>query len=269
MARVKEPKFISNRFLKNHYNGPGDDLVDERTIKSLNDYINLFSPNEGQIAIGEASADLLYYSNSSIPVIKELLGDNVKIIAILRNPVSRAFSAYTHMVRDGRETLPFCEALIAEQDRIKRGWEFIWHYTNAGKYYSQMRQYLESFSQVKIYLYEDLARDPLSLYKDLCNFLSVSPAFIPEDLGQRYNPSGIPRFKTIPWILHSDNIIKAIAKPIVPRKYRTLLNNLLFRINLRKDQMEASQKEYLINYFKDDVLNLSKLLGRDLSHWIQ
>ena len=42
----------------------------------------------------------------------------MKLIAILRNPVNRAYSHYNHMVRVGREKLSFDDALEMEDERL-------------------------------------------------------------------------------------------------------------------------------------------------------
>ena len=77
----------------------------------------------------QASADTLYYYKSTVPFIKDFLGEP-KILIILRNPVKRAFSAYKHLVRDGREHLTFEEGLIEEPDRISKNYELIYFYDN-------------------------------------------------------------------------------------------------------------------------------------------
>jgi hypothetical protein len=43
---------------------------------------------------------------------------HVKIIALLRNPVDRAYSHYYHEVRKKRETLSFEDAIKAEEERL-------------------------------------------------------------------------------------------------------------------------------------------------------
>ena len=43
----------------------------------------------------------------------------MKIIIMLRNPLDRAFSAYTHVSRSLKEPLSFEEALEIEENRLK------------------------------------------------------------------------------------------------------------------------------------------------------
>ena len=82
----------------------------------------------------------------------------VKLIAMLRNPIERAFSHYQHEVRDGRETLTFeqaldreAERLAGEEERLQRepGYYSYNHhrysYTRRGLYLEQLQRWTEAF----------------------------------------------------------------------------------------------------------------------------
>jgi len=56
--------------------------------------------------------------NKSIENIKKYIGENIKIIIILHNPIDRAYSNYLHHTRKSWENLSFEEAI--EKGRIKR-----------------------------------------------------------------------------------------------------------------------------------------------------
>ncbi|GIU85366.1 MAG: deacetylase sulfotransferase [Acidimicrobiales bacterium] len=65
---------------------------------------------------GEATPAYMYF-----PWVPELVRrhlPDVALVAVLRDPVARAFSHYHHSVRKGHETLSFEEALEAEDDRL-------------------------------------------------------------------------------------------------------------------------------------------------------
>ncbi|HET9485956.1 MAG TPA: sulfotransferase, partial [Chryseosolibacter sp.] len=133
MSKVKEPRFISSQVMSGPLRGPGDHKVEAWYVKKYEDYVRLFEGAENYPAVGESSADTLYFYQGTIPVIKQYLGDP-KIIIMLRNPVKRAFSSYQHLVRDLREELSFEEGLKEEPNRIKNNWELIYHYTAASMY---------------------------------------------------------------------------------------------------------------------------------------
>jgi len=125
MSKLKEPHFFSKECKNLPFRGPKDESLGSTKYMNLTweDYQNLFKGAITYKAVGEASADYLYYFKCSIKNIKKYLG-NPKIIIILRNPIERAFSAYLHMLRDGREYLSFREALHMEEERKKNNWDF-------------------------------------------------------------------------------------------------------------------------------------------------
>ena len=70
---------------------------------------------------GEATTTYLYHPHTPKRV-KELLPD-VKLIAILRNPIDRAYSQYQMEVGHGNENLSFEEAIEKEEERINEEYE--------------------------------------------------------------------------------------------------------------------------------------------------
>jgi len=90
-----------------------------RAIDTAGDYADLFAGSELAVARGEVSPMYMYYPKTAGRIASDV--PNAKLIAILRNPADRAFSAYVHMVRDGYEKLSFADALEAEKSRIDSG----------------------------------------------------------------------------------------------------------------------------------------------------
>ena len=95
--------------------GPGDDNVLANLCSTWPEYLSHYVDVGDEPAVGEVSPSYLA-SAAACPRIRERLGP-VKILAILRDPVQKAFSQYLHLVHEGRETLSFVEALRAEEQR--------------------------------------------------------------------------------------------------------------------------------------------------------
>jgi len=270
LPEVKELRFFSA--MPGNFRGPGDERVNKTIIKSLEEYKLHYIHVNHEIAIGDVSPDYLYFYKNSIPRIKKILKDP-KIIIILRNPIERAFSQYLHFVRDGREKLSFEEALKAEEQRREQNWEWAWYYKDVGFYYKQVKAFLENFSEVKIYLYEDFKRNPLNIIQDLYKFLGVDISFVPSNIGLRYNVSGIPRNKILHYFLTQNNILKSSIKPfikaLIPKHTRRKILEKILQKNLVKPQMKPETREYLKELYKDDILKLQELIKRDLSHWLK
>lgn len=267
LSNPKEPKYLTSNLLDNHFTGKGDDVVESNIIKSLDEYKKLFSKAEDEIAIGEASADTLYYYKNTIPRIKETCGDDTKIIIILRNPIDRAFSAYTHLRRDFRETLSFTDALLIEDKRIEENYEFLWHYKKVGLYYKQVKAFKENFSNVKVILLDEIKKDSNKVIKDVLNFLNVNSDIKLEN-DKVYNPSGIPKNNLYKRLHENKSFIKQVVKVLFPQK---MINDAMTKLkfsNLRSVKIDDKNKKELLNYYIEDVNKLSKLINKDLYCWL-
>jgi hypothetical protein len=259
----KEPKFFSYIAEINQLSGPGDNMTIERCVKKEQEYFNLYSSDQNIISI-DGSVDNLYYHKEVIPLIKEKLGD-VQIVISLRNPITRAFSAYAMQIRDQRETLPFEEALEIEDYRIKQAYEFIWHYKNCGLYYHQVKAYMDNFTNVKVVIIDDFKEDPKSVFEDVLSFLNLDPKY-EIDLSRSPNKTGIPKSGILHKVLVLSNPVKKISTlmPVGLRRFihEKVIKKLIGYTTL-KYAGECSRE--LVDFFEKDVKKLSELLDRDLT----
>ena len=266
----KELRFFSG--MRGDFKGPKDEAVNKSITKSLEEYRQFFLNVTDEKAIGDISPDYLYYYSTAVKNIKKYLKDP-KIIIVLRNPVDRAFSQYLHFLRDGREHLSFEEAIKSERTRKESNWEWAWRYTEVGFYYKQVKAYLENFSEVRIYLYDDLRSNIKKILKDIFLYLFVDDSFIPSNISEKFNVSGIPKNKLLHKFLTKKNPVKSAITPfvkiIIAENTKRRLKNKLLQKNLEKPQMKPETREYLINLYREDILKLQDLIKRDLSHWLK
>lgn len=267
MSRVKEPSFFLAQIRPVPEDGIGDD--ERKYFSDLDDYCRLFRKAAKSKAIGEASSENLYHAEKVIPHIQKYLG-NPKIIISLRNPVDRAFSAYTFLISENREFLSFEEGLIQEEKRKRDGWRHIWLYRDAGFYYRGVKAYLENFSAVKVCLFDDLQRSPLSLVQDVFRFLDVDPSFAP-NVSVRYKTSGIPRSPRINRLFEEPTRLRSLARGVG----KLLLKEdgwIKWRDRLKaksyaEAEMNPETRRSLEGVYRDDILKLQDLIRRDLSPW--
>ncbi len=271
MSKEKEPRFFISSICSTLSNeDPRRNVLQKYTSVTYDHYVNLFKEATNYKVIGEASASYLYNFQTAIPNIKTYL-KNPNIIICLRNPIDRAFSAYTYLVRDQYEVLSFEKCLELESERKAKNWSMINFYKDAGCYYRQVKAYLDNFNHVKIYIYEELDRNALGLAKNMYEFLGVSPSFIP-DTRTRYNVSGIPKNKHIHTFLTESNILKKMLKPLVniilPKEKREKIAERIKARNLMKPAIKPETRAYLITAFREDILKLQDLIGENLTHWL-
>lgn len=127
----------------------------------------------GAAMTGEASPYYLYHPH--VPARLARVLPDARLIALVRNPVERAYSHYHLNVRQGKEELSFEEAIDREDERLKGEWdrlvadEHAWsdrHYQFAylgrGHYAERIAAWREHFpaEQLLVLRSEDLYADP-------------------------------------------------------------------------------------------------------------
>lgn len=265
MSPEKEPRYFAPELYSIYNNGVRQG--GRRKALSFDRYCQLFQEVSDEIAIGEASTEYLYIRQAPARI-KECIPD-VKLIAILRNPVERAFSAFCYQLRDGYETLTFEEALQAETKRIEDGFRPGWHYKQVGFYYPQVKRYLEHFSpeQIKIYLYDELEDNSDAVARDAYDFLGVATDYTP-DL-TRQNISGVPKSRLLQDMFTKDNPLKSAFKPLLPAKLRKSIYQSISKRNLGAKPILSSEiRQELTELYREDIDRLQDLIQKDLSHWI-
>lgn len=271
MSPAKEPKYFAfNEGEKVCFNGPGDMAANLGVTTDIDSYRKLFEGVTDEIAIGECSPSYLYCQGTP-KRIKNVLAD-VKVIAILRNPVERAYSNFLHLFSSGREPLnSFEQALKAEQERIKSNWEYFWHYKNQGFYYKKLKHYFDIFDreQIKVYLYEDYQSEPIMLLKDIFAFLDVDSNFMP-NLSKRYHVNKSPKSLTFHSLIARPNLARSLVQTLLPTKWQKKIGRAVKKLNQSdiKPEIDPSVKNKLILEYREDIIKLQDLIHEDLSNWL-
>lgn len=267
MSRIKEPHYLCSDQFPDHFTGPGDEGFSDNIVRHREPYLDLFQSPGDATRLGEASVYYLYFPGAA-ERIREL-NPSAKVIAVLRDPVARAFSAYLHTTRDGREKLSFEDALAAEPQRRVDGYQPLWWYRELGYYSAQVRRYLEVFdeSQIRIFLYEDL-KDTQRVMREIFEFLGIGlDALV--DTSIRYNVSGVPKSRWLYEFFAKPNILKNVVKPLLPVGLRQRLGHQAKAMTLQKVELQPATRTMLQEGYRDDIRELESLLGRDLSRWLK
>jgi hypothetical protein len=262
MSPVKEPNFFSSQ--------EQESAAD--AVTHIGTYQHLFRGASGKRAIGEASHSYLYEPGAAAEIRRYI--PEAKLIAILRNPIDRAYSHFLHMVRSGTEPLDdFAQALREEEVGIYKERTFQ-DYIGRGLYYNQLKRYFGTFpqEQVRVYLYEDLSGAPISTVQDAFRFLEVNDSFVP-DVSLRRNVSGQPKYKTLDGLLRSQSRIKHAAKIYLPARMRWRLSKTFDDLKTRNlaepPPVQSKVRRQLIGVYREDILKVQELIHRDLSGWLE
>lgn len=268
---VKEPNYFSNIDHDSSDpvrpgNGPGDDgTVWTENLKS---YQKLYDPEKNHAVKLDASVSYLYSTTAASQIAD--YDPESKIIMVLRNPIERAFSHYKHLLRDGRETVSFSEAISREQSRMQKGWEFSWHLTNMGMYSDQIQRYFDRFEpkKIRIFILEDIKKDLSAVINELTGFIGLE-AYNFDLEQQERNTSGLARSwilsRFVNWLLGYKATINKIIPPEITHKALQLFR----KINIRESDLDISAelRAKLYSKFEADINKTEQLIGRNLDAW--
>jgi hypothetical protein len=234
MTQIKEPMFFNNLNRQNNFIIKGRK---SKKISTFDEYYSLFDAVRKETAIGEASPAYLYNTQCAALIKKYL--PNTKIIAILRQPVERAYSNYLHTKRSDREPISnFEDAFNSEEERINKNWDPIYHYKAMGFYYKQLKIYYNVFpkKQIKIILFKDIITKPERTIKEVFKFLEIDNTFKP-DISKKANVSGIPK-GPLGWV-----IMKMRKHNLIPNiEFSKILPKLMQKIILKKIYTKPKKK---------------------------
>jgi hypothetical protein len=139
------------------------------------------------ILTGEASPYYIFHPQVPRRISQTI--PEVKLIALLRNPIDRAYSQYNMRRIKGHETLSFEEAIEKEEERLKGEKEKMlkdenyssysyqmYSYLSRGIYVDQLKAWMNFFprEQFLILKSEDFFSDPPSIYRQVLKFLDLS-----------------------------------------------------------------------------------------------
>lgn len=191
MSAIKEP----NHFVfRPGPEGPTPCIADDRRLlaKSVPDrtaYERLF-PATGVRAAGDASP-LYLYTRETPELIAAAIPD-ARLVAVVREPVDRAWSHFVYVNDDLGAAAPeaFARAVQRELPLGYEPYRTGTHFVRPSRYAEQLARYLAVFprGQLLVLSYDVLVRDPAAALRQVCEHVGVDPSFAFET-SVRYNPS--------------------------------------------------------------------------------
>ncbi len=208
--------------------------------------------------------------------IHEFSGESTKLICILRNPVTRAFSHYKMLVNSSLENQSFYEAIKDEIEMINYGRptyrpfkRVARDYIKRGLYYESLSEFFKYFSKknIHIIIFEDFINDPQKVLNKLILFLEIKNYFqfnfkTSKNQYIYTKPTFYNRFIYI--FIHLMKKLKINITHDTLIKIRKFTNKISYG---EKPELDDISKKYLTNYFKQSIIDLEKLINKDLSIW--
>lgn len=231
-------------------------FFDRHFDNGLRWYCSCFTPGRAT-AVGEATQTYLYDPVSLDRIVRTLPG--VRLVALLRHPVDRAWSHYWLNRSLGSEPLGFETAVRAEPDRLAAGGadRFTYSYLDRGRYTRQLEAVEERFGRgaLHVALFDDLRDHPAQTYAGVCRFLGVNDTVVPDLVGQQVNPQ--VRYRSV--------AVRRWARGL-PRPAARVIGRLNTR-PVEYPSIDPAVRSRLVASLAVEIDELEHWLGRDLSAW--
>ena len=195
---------------------------------------------------------------------------DLKIIVSLRDPVERALSQHRHLVRLG---------IVANEDlRFEACLQTNPTYVDQGRYFTHLSRWFDRFGadRVLVVLMEDVIADPEKVASRLYRFLGVNQDHRPAGLNRVSNASYVTRYSQLERLVRG---LSGRIESIGGGKAWNALAATGLRSAYRKFNRRPSESvippplqntiEQLRATFSPEVAALSRLINRDLSHWLR
>src|SRR5215204_7640916 len=264
LSWIKEPEFFS----KEEYYARGLDWYQDWHFEGAEDYP----------VRAEATPHYLYWSEKVAPRIKEAYRERpVKFIVSFRDPVSRTYSWYWNMVREGIEDQGFSEALRVEERRLKENSNELYQlgsmaygYSAGSRYASLLQPYLELFPPEDFFFVfqDDLKSRVNGTCKEIFEFLRIESSIHIRTTNS--NPAAMPRSRLLHKTLRRRFRFKELIKPLMPIRVRRPLKKKVMQVNLKETPyvpVDPQLAHELRLSFGVEIEKLEKITGRDLSSW--
>jgi hypothetical protein len=179
-----------------------------------------------------------------------------KLIAILRDPVDRAYSQYWLARSLGTEDRTF-EAAIGVAGGADATDRPLRRYLEQGRYVEQLRDLCTLYPRdaVHVEIFEDFVAAPAERFRSVCRFLDVDDTVVPDLVGATVNRH----------VDHRSPSLHRAARDL-PRPIRRALGRLNARPATYPPMAPATRAE-LRSRFEGPNDELARWLGRDLSEW--
>ncbi|SFH50089.1 Sulfotransferase domain-containing protein [Palleronia marisminoris] len=187
------------------------------------DYLALFSHVRADQVAGESSTHYtkMHKLPNAAPHIHATLGDKVKLIYVMRDPVARAISHYGHIFQHGECGIPtLSEALEAEPSIV-----------DVSRYSMQLAPYRELFPAENILClkFENMAKDRDGYVRRVVEFVGADPDKLPTLAQIEARNTADSRRSWSPWArrLRAWPVFQTHIEPRIPYSALRVLRGLV------------------------------------------
>jgi hypothetical protein len=268
MSPVKSPNYFVSGDALPPWEGRRLRAMARQWVTDRQAYERLFARVHGEQAVGEVSP--VYLQSRAAP--QRILDTcpDVQLVAILREPVTRAYAHYLGRRRDGLDRRTDFRAVVEEElsaplpDEVAFG-----SYVGASRYHHFLREFFARFpaDRIRIHLFEEFTANPRGVLADVFTFLGVDPN-LPVDTDARHNRSGEIEGGLRRFVWTRTVGLRTALRPHLPARVRHA-GQLVIGRSLDRPPLAPDLRARIGEALRPDVERLQSLIGRDLSGWLQ
>jgi hypothetical protein len=196
-----------------------------------------------------------------------------RLIVVVRDPVERAHSNWTHLWSAGLEPVgDFVQACAEEERRIAAGWASFWHYTGLGRYGEQLEYLFTLFprEQVLVLRYRRMVDEPAQTLDQICEFLGVPMGMLTEIPKQNVTSHPEPTLghRAVSVAQRAGSAIGTLIPGLTAATLTGPLERYLQRHSRERQPLSWDQRQELIPRFESDIAKLEEVLGEGFRDWI-
>jgi hypothetical protein len=259
---IKEPNFFAV-----DGNPAASAMLRRQSIGDRSEYDGLFRGAQPGQRRGDVSPEYLANPHAPGRIASEF--GTAPFVAILRNPIDRAWSDYLLHRRDGNEPLESFQAALADQERRQRGADDpAGHYIDTGMYAQQLRRWFDHVdrARVLVLLHDDVIADRQAAMARIFAHIGVDPTFVVAE-EDAVNASGVPTNPLVAFALKQRAVLRPLVSKRLTEKVRPAWERFLSR-NLTKPALTRDDRRVLAEIYRDEITDLGELLDRDVAHWL-
>ncbi|WP_200239807.1 sulfotransferase family protein [Thiohalocapsa halophila] len=233
-----------------------------KPIQSQRKYLALFLNARPDQILCETSPTYLWDPQAAANIAK--VNPDAKLVAILRDPVHRAFSHYLMGLGAGYVSGDFVSAL---EWALRRPNDYTGRIAQAGFYALQLERYWAAFpkSQIKILIHEDFIKDEETAVSEVCQFAGMTGR-LPRSWPRVTNTFDLP-VSAVSRMLIRNPVLRWLTRELVPLSWSGPLRRMLGRPAV-KPVMTREEWTFAEKIYRDEVVRLEGLLERKLP-WLR
>jgi hypothetical protein len=189
---------------------------------------------------------------------------NVKLVAVVRHPIQRAFSHYRMLKKRGYETRTFEQAAednLKGRTKIPNYDEPDSNYIGCSEYGRILKRYYDLFPKKNILIIttDELRENPSAVIEHFFSFINIDTSYTPPDITVRSRKGGSkPRTKYLtPGFIFSVPLIKTVWQNHTPQFIRRRVEYTINLWNTQPDdeKLDTSTATYkkLVRHYKNDL----------------